>query len=117
MAGRASRGHGGERPLDGSQLTRRLRELGETRRMPVILLTARAQEADVACGFDAGADDYVRKPVRPHSAGAMERGEEGRFAPLSLRGYAGLDGRLPNSFDVLIDDVFGDLLEPAPRAS
>jgi DNA-binding response OmpR family regulator len=51
--------------LDGYQLTRRLRELDETRRMPVILLTARAQEADVARGFEAGADDYIRKPFSP----------------------------------------------------
>jgi DNA-binding response OmpR family regulator len=51
--------------LDGYELTRRLREAEETRRMPVILLTARAQESDVARGFDAGADDYLRKPFSP----------------------------------------------------
>jgi cellulose synthase/poly-beta-1,6-N-acetylglucosamine synthase-like glycosyltransferase len=55
--------------------------------------------------------------VRLHSADAVERGEERRFTLLYLRGYAGLDGRLPNSFDMLVDDVFGDLLEPARRAS
>ena len=31
----------------------------------MILLTARAQEADVASGFEAGADDYVKKPFSP----------------------------------------------------
>ena len=48
--------------LDGFELTRRLRADEATRRMPIILLTARAQEADVQEGFEAGADDYIRKP-------------------------------------------------------
>jgi DNA-binding response OmpR family regulator len=33
--------------------------------IPVILLTARAQETDIAQGFDVGADDYVVKPFSP----------------------------------------------------
>jgi DNA-binding response OmpR family regulator len=49
----------------GLEVTRSLRELDETKDMPVILLTARAQEADVARGFEAGADDYVKKPFSP----------------------------------------------------
>ena len=51
--------------LDGFELTRRLRATAETREMPIILLTARVQEADVARGFEAGADDYLRKPFSP----------------------------------------------------
>jgi DNA-binding response OmpR family regulator len=51
--------------LDGFEVTRRIRADGATRRMPVILLTARAQDADVQAGFDAGADDYLRKPFSP----------------------------------------------------
>ena len=50
---------------DGYEVTRRLREEESTKRMPIILLTARAQEADVQRGFDAGADDYMRKPFSP----------------------------------------------------
>ncbi|MGH2920477.1 MAG: response regulator transcription factor [Gaiellaceae bacterium] len=48
--------------LDGYEVTRELRRTESTNLMPVILLTARAQEADVARGMAAGADDYVRKP-------------------------------------------------------
>jgi two-component system phosphate regulon response regulator PhoB/two-component system alkaline phosphatase synthesis response regulator PhoP len=48
--------------LDGYEVTRQLRRAEPTRDMPIILLTARAQEADVARGLAAGADDYVRKP-------------------------------------------------------
>jgi DNA-binding response OmpR family regulator len=49
----------------GLEVTRSLREQDSTRDIPVILLTARAQEADVASGFAAGADDYVKKPFSP----------------------------------------------------
>ena len=51
--------------LDGLELTRRLRAEEATSRMPIILLTARAQDTDVQQGFDAGADDYIRKPFSP----------------------------------------------------
>ena len=51
--------------MDGFELVRRLREDEATTRMPIILLTARTQEADVQHGFDAGADDYIRKPFSP----------------------------------------------------
>lgn len=51
--------------LDGYELTRRLRSHDDTRDMPIILLTARVQEADVDQGFEAGADDYLRKPFSP----------------------------------------------------
>jgi DNA-binding response OmpR family regulator len=52
--------------LDGYEVTARLRSNERTRHMPVILLTARVQEADVARGIEAGADDYVKKPFSTH---------------------------------------------------
>jgi DNA-binding response OmpR family regulator len=51
--------------LSGYDVTERLREDPATERMPIILLTARVQEADVDRGFAAGADDYIRKPFSP----------------------------------------------------
>jgi DNA-binding response OmpR family regulator len=48
--------------LDGYQVTRELRRAEATSAMPIILLTARAQESDVASGLAAGADEYVKKP-------------------------------------------------------
>jgi DNA-binding response OmpR family regulator len=51
--------------LDGFELTRRLRAEEATSRMPIILLTARAQDTDVDQGFAVGADDYLRKPFSP----------------------------------------------------
>ena len=47
---------------DGYSVTRELRRAEQTSTMPIILLTARAQEADVARGLAAGADEYVKKP-------------------------------------------------------
>jgi CheY-like chemotaxis protein len=51
--------------IDGFEITRRLRAAEETRTMPVILLTARAQPADVSTGMTAGATAYVKKPFDP----------------------------------------------------
>jgi DNA-binding response OmpR family regulator len=51
--------------MDGYEVTRALRADESTRRIPIILLTARVQDDDVQRGFDAGADDYVRKPFSP----------------------------------------------------
>lgn len=64
--------------LDGYDLTRRLRAEPATSRIPVILLTARVQEADVSRGFDAGADDYLKKPFSPDELVARVRAVLGR---------------------------------------
>jgi DNA-binding response OmpR family regulator len=64
--------------LDGFELTRRLRAEQATSRMPIILLTARAQDADVQQGFDAGADDYIRKPFSPQELRARVQAILGR---------------------------------------
>lgn len=52
--------------LDGYEVTARLRQEEATRHLPVILLTARVQESDIARGVEAGADDYVKKPFSTH---------------------------------------------------
>lgn len=48
--------------LDGLDVCRQLRDQAGTRRVPILLLTARADEDDVAAGFAAGASDYLIKP-------------------------------------------------------
>lgn len=47
------------RGMDGYEVCRRLREFSD---VPVIMLTAKAQEGDMLQGFDVGADDYLTKP-------------------------------------------------------
>jgi two-component system phosphate regulon response regulator PhoB len=51
--------------VDGLDLCRRLKGDGETARIPVIMLTARGEEADVVVGLEMGADDYMSKPFSP----------------------------------------------------
>ncbi len=51
--------------LSGLEVCRRLRRRPETRDLPIIMLTARGEEADRVRGLDTGADDYVSKPFSP----------------------------------------------------
>ncbi len=51
--------------MSGIDVCRALRENPLTARIPLILLTANAQEADVELGFAAGVDDYIAKPFSP----------------------------------------------------
>ena len=51
--------------MSGIDVCRELRGDSSTAGLPIILLTARAQEGDVEVGFGAGADDYVVKPFSP----------------------------------------------------
>jgi DNA-binding response OmpR family regulator len=48
--------------IDGLALCRELRQHDETRRIPIVMLTARIEERDKLLGFDVGADDYITKP-------------------------------------------------------
>jgi DNA-binding response OmpR family regulator len=51
--------------LTGLEAVRELRSNPALKDIPVILLTARAQQSDVQTGFDCGADDYITKPFSP----------------------------------------------------
>ena len=48
--------------MSGFELCRRLRAEATTARMPILMLTARAGEADKVLGLNIGADDYITKP-------------------------------------------------------
>ncbi|MCP3990195.1 MAG: response regulator [Actinomycetia bacterium] len=51
--------------LSGIEVLLRLRATESTASIPVIMLTARAQESEIERGFAAGADDYIVKPFSP----------------------------------------------------
>ena len=51
--------------LSGIEVCRRLRRIPETANLPIIMLSARGEEADRVRGLETGADDYVTKPFSP----------------------------------------------------
>jgi two-component system alkaline phosphatase synthesis response regulator PhoP len=56
--------------LSGLEVCRILRERPETARLPVLMLTAKAGEADRVVGLEMGADDYLTKPFSPRELAA-----------------------------------------------
>ena len=51
--------------MDGYEVLRQVKENEGLKDIPVIMLTARAQERDVVKGIDSGAEDYITKPFHP----------------------------------------------------
>ena len=64
--------------VNGLDILRRIRQMGD---MPVIMLTARAEESDRVAGLELGADDYVVKPFSPRELAARVNGVLRRAAP------------------------------------
>jgi two-component system, OmpR family, phosphate regulon response regulator PhoB len=91
--------------VSGIEVCRRLKMRPETRAIPIIMLSARAEEVDRIRGLETGADDYVVKPysvlelmararaqlrrVRPSTAGVVLEHEDIRLDPESHRVYRG----------------------------
>lgn len=91
--------------VSGIEVCRRLKMRPETRGIPIIMLSARAEEVDRIRGLETGADDYVIKPysvlelmararaqlrrVRPSTAGVVLEHEDIRLDPESHRVYRG----------------------------
>lgn len=51
--------------MDGLEVCKRLRSVPETAMLPILMLTAKAEESDTIVGLELGADDYVTKPFSP----------------------------------------------------
>ena len=68
----------------GVSLAKRWRAEARTKDMPVIMLTARAEESDKVAGLDAGADDYLTKPFSTQELLARIRAVLRRKAPEAL---------------------------------
>lgn len=56
--------------IDGLEVCRRLRGDPALRALPIVMVTARGEEADVVVGLELGADDYIRKPFKPRELAA-----------------------------------------------
>jgi len=89
---------------DGLTLCRWIRQRGD---IPVIMLTARGEEADRVVALDLGADDYVTKPFSPRELAARVRSVLRRTAAGALGGAARIevDGLVldPDTRDVTLD--------------
>jgi len=83
--------------LDGLEICRALRADADLNAVPILMLTARAEEVDRIAGFETGADDYVTKPFSPKElvariAALLRRSRRGpaegervlRYGPLAL---------------------------------
>jgi len=68
----------------GLSIAKRWRSESRTRELPIIMLTARGDEADKVSGLDAGADDYLTKPFSTHELMARIRAVLRRKAPEAL---------------------------------
>ncbi|MEE2525462.1 phosphate regulon transcriptional regulator PhoB [Hyphobacterium sp. HN65] len=84
--------------LSGIEVCRRLRNRSETRNVPIIMLTARGEEADRIRGLDTGADDYVVKPFSMTELSARIRAVMRRIRP-------GLAEDKVSYGDIIIDRV------------
>ena len=51
--------------IDGLEVTKRLKNDPKTRDIPILMLTAKGEEADIVTGLELGADDYITKPFSP----------------------------------------------------
>ena len=70
--------------VSGIEICRRLKTRAETRSIPVIMLTARSEEADRVRGLETGADDYVVKPYSLIELMARVRTQLRRVRPASV---------------------------------
>ncbi len=91
--------------VPGIDFARRLRGDSRTRGLPVIMLTARAEETDKLSGFDAGADDYLTKPFSPRELLARIRALLRRSSPQSTDDPVEIGGLKlePANFRVIAD--------------
>jgi two-component system phosphate regulon response regulator PhoB len=95
----------------GLALAREWRGATRTRTLPIILLTARAEESDKIAGLDAGADDYLAKPFSTNELMARIRAVLRRRAPQTLDAAVELAGLRLNPATRRVTRGAGDALQ------
>jgi two-component system phosphate regulon response regulator PhoB len=78
--------------MSGLELTRQLRRDTNTRDIPIIMLTARAEETDKVTGLEGGADDYLTKPFSARELIARIQAVLRRSAPAGSEERVAVDG-------------------------
>ena len=78
--------------MSGLELTRSLKRSKDTEEIPVIMLTARAEEQDKVGGLEGGADDYITKPFSPRELLARIQAVLRRAAPAGAADIMEVEG-------------------------
>jgi len=101
--------------LNGFEVCKLVRKDPKNRNLPIVMLTAKSEENDMAAGLDLGADDYITKPFSPkilisrikaalrRKEGLAEEGGGGgskKAGPLTIHGIT-ID---PNRYEVLVGE-------------
>jgi two-component system phosphate regulon response regulator PhoB len=68
--------------VDGLEICRRLKQSEDTRSIPIVMVTAKGEEADIVAGIELGAEDYVTKPFSPRVLMARLRNVLRRHGPI-----------------------------------
>ena len=81
--------------VDGLEICRAVRTNAKTNAMPIIMLTARAEESDRIVGLELGADDYIAKPFSPNELVAraralLRRAQRATLAEVAPIGYGSI---------------------------
>ncbi|GBU26760.1 DNA-binding response regulator [Treponema sp. R8-4-B8] len=71
--------------IDGLKVLKKIKEIDQCKTIPVIMASAKGEEADIVTGLELGADDYIVKPYSPkvliaRVRAALRRQEEGGFS-------------------------------------
>ncbi|MDE9484257.1 phosphate regulon transcriptional regulator PhoB [Xenorhabdus bovienii] len=76
----------------GIQLIKQMKRDNNTKTIPVIMVTARAEEEDRVRGLDIGADDYITKPFSPKELVARVKAVLRRISPMEVDEVIDMDG-------------------------
>ena len=103
--------------IDGLEVARRLKQDQKTAGIPIVMLTAKGEEADIVTGLELGADDYIPKPFSPRVLIArikavMRRQSQAAHDPDSIRKIGNLTidprRRTVSADDNLIDLTYSE---------
>lgn len=94
--------------MDGFDICRQLKSNQDTRLIPIIMVTAKSEDANIVAGLELGADDYITKPFSIEVLIARVRTALRRTTTVNLQSDDVLDfGRLkiyPSRYEVYLDD-------------
>lgn len=100
--------------LDGIRATAKLREKYN---VPIILLTAKSEDADKVLGLNIGADDYITKPFNPIEVIARVKSQLRRYTSLGGKSGGGENTKLLTNGGIALDDSAKSVTVDGDRVS